>query len=217
MKSVRTSTVARAAAIAPVLVLAATLSGCTPPSIDSQEPASCDAAHVQGLEADLQAATDASSPTLDPVRDDLYRSTLLCEEPAEGATVVAVDEIIDDLYEPDHGFTWDPDSGEIVTAGFAVSPHPENSVTIEDIPSMSAASVEDAIESFASDNADLLADANSYLGGWHDPDTGTVWLDISIVTDSADEARTIATDHDQLAFFDLQMLESIDTESTDAP
>lgn len=217
MKSVRTSTVARAAAIAPALVLAAALSGCTATSIASQEPASCDTAHLQGLEADLQTATDASSPTLDPIRDDLYRSTLLCEEPAEGATVLAVDEIIDDLYEPDHGFTWDPDSGEIVTAGFAVSPYPENSVTIEDIPSMSAASVEDAIESFASDNAALLADANSYLGGWHDPDTGTVWLDISIVTDSADEARTIATDHDQLAFFDLQMLESIDTESTDAP
>lgn len=217
MKSVRTFAVARAAALAPVLVLAATLSGCTPPSIDSPEDTSCDSAHVERLEADLEAAADASSPTLDPIRNDLYQSTLLCADPAELAAVVAVDEIIDDLYEPDHGFTWDPESGEIVTKGFAVSPYPENSLTIEDIPSMTAASVEDAIESFASENATLLADANSYLGGWHDPDTGTVWLDISIVTDSADDARTIAADHDQLAFFDLQMLESIDTESTDSP
>lgn len=209
MDAVRSHAVARTSALA-MAVIAIGLTGCAQSPIATPQGGTCDPARIEALATDLDVA-DAEAKLLDPVRDELYASSILCEGD-QGPAEVEVDEIVDGLYQPDSGFTWDADSGELATSGFAVSPFPERSVTIASITTLSDAAIEEAIRSFASANADALAADNTYVGGWHDPDTGTVWLDIAVVTDSAEKARTIASEHDQLAFFDFQMQASVDVE-----
>ena len=106
--------------------------------------------------------------------------------------------------EPDGGFTIDPRTGQSMTTGFFVSPHPEleRAVQAQDL------TVSD-LANFIHDNQAILQRPGNFLGGWHDPETGIISLDISTRTETAQQARTIAAEHQQVAFFDAQTFESV--------
>jgi hypothetical protein len=93
----------------------------------------------------------------------------------------------------------DPQSGARVTGGYAVAVHPEREW------SAPAADVTAAdIDNFHAANADLWSDSTNKLGGWHDPETGTAYLDVSTVVSTPAQATALAVKHGQLAYFDLE-------------
>lgn len=105
--------------------------------------------------------------------------------------------MFDRVSQPDGGFTYSPLAGEPVT-GFAVSPYPERSF---------AAPVKEFkfldLVRYAKKNRDMLGKPGHYIGAWHDPASGKVFLDISVVSKSRDDAARLALRHDQIAYFDL--------------
>lgn len=103
---------------------------------------------------------------------------------------------------PDGGFTVEPATGRDVTGGYAVSVHPECERVI-------ATPSEADLATYVIDHAPTLSQPGRRFGGWHDPDTGLVHLDVSLVVESLDEALALARDNNQLAVFDLTMLASI--------
>lgn len=85
-----------------------------------------------------------------------------------------------------------------------MSPYPERefAVPIEDLRPVH-------LLRFAKQNADLLRVDYHYEGAWHDPDTGVVSLDVSVKTNDAADARDIAEQHSQVAYFDAQTGSSV--------
>ena len=110
---------------------------------------------------------------------------------------------------PDGGFTYQPMTGDEPKTGFVLSVYPDRAVvtTAKDLKP------EDLAE-FVVANKDLLGKADHFLGGWHDPKDGKVYLDVSIVKQEADEARELAKRYNQLAYFDLGTGSSVRPEDT---
>lgn len=112
------------------------------------------------------------------------------------ATKLDVAKLVGALTTPDGGFSADP-SGSAVTAGFAVSIHPECERVL-------VAPVSDSdLESYVADHAATLALPGRVFGGWHDPADGRIYLDVSVVVDTEEEAARLAFTASQLAYFDL--------------
>jgi hypothetical protein len=65
------------------------------------------------------------------------------------------------------------------------------------------------LSSYAVGNFDLLGEPHHYMGGWHDPQSGKVFLDVSIHVNSAQEAEALCKKHDQIAYFDLNRGKSV--------
>lgn len=59
------------------------------------------------------------------------------------------------------------------------------------------------------DNIDLLSKEGHYFGGWADPDSGKVFLDVSIASSDRDAAAQICRDKDQLAYFDMENMDTV--------
>lgn len=106
--------------------------------------------------------------------------------------------MVDRIKQPDGGFTYQPLSQEEPTEGYAISIHPDRSFAAD----ASDLEYED-IESYILKNADLLSQESNYLGAWHDPASGKVFLDVSRVTNDPSEAHELALQYDQIAYFDL--------------
>ncbi|WP_235926359.1 hypothetical protein [Actinokineospora pegani] len=104
---------------------------------------------------------------------------------------------------PDGGFTVDPATGAAVTGGYAVSVDPycehifDQPVTAEDL----AAYLVTAHRA--------LRLPRRVLGGWRDPDSGRVHLDVSVVVPTLAEALELGRSAGQLAVFDLAAGKSI--------
>lgn len=64
-------------------------------------------------------------------------------------------------------------------------------------------------EDYCERNKDLLSKENHYVGTWNDPVTGKIYLDVSVNTMDAKEARKQCEDNDQIAYFDLQDFSSV--------
>jgi hypothetical protein len=118
-------------------------------------------------------------------------------------------ELMDRLAEPDGGFTINPRDGSDVTSGYAVAAYKQRSkeIPIEEVSEVT-------LQSYVEANADLLSVSGNMFGGWHDPDTGHVWLDVSRVTSDKDEAISIAQLTNQIAIFDLDSGQSVSTGGT---
>ena len=110
---------------------------------------------------------------------------------------------------PDGGFTVDPRTGKDVTSGFAVATDPKLSKEIDakDVTGKT-------IQNYVNANKSALAGEGKMVGGWHDPDTGKVWLDVSTVTPDKNKAVKLAQDANQIAIFDLGSGKSINTGGT---
>ena len=68
-------------------------------------------------------------------------------------------------------------------------------------------------EQYCSEHKDLLDKEDHYIGTWHDPNTGTKYLDISINTQDAKVAREQCKQKDQIAYFDLQDFSSVEVDA----
>jgi len=109
--------------------------------------------------------------------------------------------MFDRMAKPDGGFTWSPTGGE-PKGGFALSVYPQHSAVFEKVTKR------DLID-YIKKNRDLLRKPGNYLGAWHDPESGKVFLDISMVTQDKKEAERLCRKHDQIAYFDLNTFQSV--------
>lgn len=109
----------------------------------------------------------------------------------------------DALSVPDGGFSVKPDDGSDVRTGYAVAVHPEHE-RVFDGPVTSS-----DLHEYIAQAKDALSLPGRVLGGWRDPATGRVYLDVSVVTADLSEAMTLARETAQLAIFDFSAMESI--------
>lgn len=109
----------------------------------------------------------------------------------------------DALSVPDGGFSVDPNDGSDVRIGYAVAVHPEHEhifcgrVTSNDL------------HEYIASVKNVLALPGRVLGGWCDPATGHVYLDVSVVTADLSKAMTLARETGQLAIFDFFAMKSV--------
>lgn len=97
------------------------------------------------------------------------------------------------------GFTYSPLNMDAPTTGKVLSIDPERVRVIE----RGVPVTPDDLQAFAEANRDLLADSSKHIGGWKDSTDGTVYLDVSTIVETDEEARALAQEHKQLAYFDL--------------
>ena len=60
-----------------------------------------------------------------------------------------------------------------------------------------------------SPRSDLLSRKGNYVEAWTDPADGSTWLDVTQVVSAAAQAPRIAGEHDQIAYVDLQIGQSV--------
>lgn len=167
----------------------------------------------------IAASADSNAAAVDEMRTRLYvgRRTRVDQKmalaKARGLSVeegtLQGDMVLNRLRHPDGGFTRHPDTGREETMGFFVSPYPDREVPI---PVGELRAID--IVRFKNANRDLWDRPHHFMGAWHDPETGVVSLDVSVKTETAESARTIAADHAQVAFFDAQTGRSVQVDHT---
>lgn len=157
----------------------------------------------------LKNVEDSNSPEHDNIRTELFHSVQ--EEKYSGreeSTSHITDLTLESIEEPDGGatiaFSGNANESAYVKEGFAYSPYPELTVAI---PHSEITS--DDIISYVRKNEEILLKEGNKFGVWHDPDTGIIYLDVSVVTEDAATAREDCLDQDQIAFYDMQMGESV--------
>lgn len=144
-----------------------------------------------------------NSPTSDNART---QRALLAKQLQGGDTEkIDMSEVLADVRKPDGGATINVNTGEKPLVGFCYSPYPERSKVFENANDMTAKD----FAQYYRDNEDLLSQEGNYTGVWNDPETGKVYLDVSVVSESAHKAREECFKKDQIAFFDLQDFTSV--------
>lgn len=119
-------------------------------------------------------------------------------------------EIFSGIQEADGGATWDPRTKESPISGFCVSPYPERGIVLEHYDDDVELIL--VLDKFQSDNDDLFSQPDNYIGLWNNPEDGKVYLDVSKRVSSAEEARSICENNEQIAFFDLQTFNSVESD-----
>lgn len=138
---------------------------------------------------------------------DEYRNMLYNRQKNDDDGFSSQESLVASLQEPDSGATVDLIGSKYITSGFAHSPYPERSQPVH-IADMRPSHLQDYLEK----NADVLRVDGNYLGLWHDPGTGIVYMDISVVEEDARVAREECEQNDQIAFFDLQHGNSVEVD-----
>jgi hypothetical protein len=92
---------------------------------------------------------------------------------------------------------------------YAVSLYPERSVVV---PRRSVDSP--LLRRFVEDNADLLSDPRNGIGVWYSEALDAVYLDVSAILPSRQEAVALGERYNQEAIYDLALGEVIDTGGT---
>jgi ADP-Ribosyltransferase in polyvalent proteins len=165
--------------------------------------------HVKGEEQGKPCTPGhtASRDECIPVRDDTGKvvegggETSETHHPVPDSDLVALYERV---MKPDGGFTYNTVTADQPVEGYALSPYPARSFA----KSASELSPVD-IATYAVHNEDVLEQPDHYIGAWHDPASGKVFLDVSVVKKDADEAHELCLKHDQIAYFDLKAGKSV--------
>lgn len=111
----------------------------------------------------------------------------------------------DALSVPDGGFSVDPSDGSDVRSGYAVAVHPEHERVFD------GRVTSDDLHEYVTQAKDALTLPGRVLGGWCNPDTGRVYLDVSVVTSDLFYAMKLARETRQVAIFDFSAMQSIET------
>jgi len=107
------------------------------------------------------------------------------------------------------GFTYSVISKRSPKEGFVVSAHPEREQV------MDASKLRpDMLRQYVKENRDLLTKPGNYLGGWLDGDK--VYLDVSTVVESKQEAVRLGKEHDQIGVYDIKAGETVIVKSKGA-
>jgi len=123
---------------------------------------------------------------------------------AEGGGSSGFQEVVDRIRQPDGGFSYHATTGQQPTTGYALSIHKDRERVL-DAKDVTFAN----LWKYAQDNKDLLSQRDNYFGGWHDPESGKVYLDVSTVVNSAAQAAQLGKAHGQLAYLDLKAGKSV--------
>lgn len=157
----------------------------------------------EGPAAPAQAAPHAQERT-EGRRSSTKTETRAGEAPTGSEHAAEIKSLYERVSKPDGGFTYQPTTDDEPKEGFAVSPYPERSFA-KPAAEFSSNDLVDYIVK----NRDLFADPEHYLGGWNDPESGKVFLDISVVKHDQAEAEKLAREKDQIAIFDLGSFNTI--------
>lgn len=112
--------------------------------------------------------------------------------------------VLETISKPDGGFTYQPATDESPTSGYALSIYKGR----ERVFDVAKLTLNDLWE-HAQDNWDLLSKPGNYIGGWHNPEDGKAYLDVSMVVKDKAEAERMGRENNQLAYFDLGKGESV--------
>lgn len=112
-------------------------------------------------------------------------------------STVALQALTDALTVPDGGFSVDVMNGRRPDYGYVVSILPEAERVLA-LP----VTCQDVIE-YVTEHYQLLRQVGHLFGGWHDPDTGLIYLDISVWVATHEQAGALGRAHSQHAYFDL--------------
>ncbi len=160
------------------------------------------------LEANA-ARTDGGD---DQERDELGRFTSTggggggaSSEPKYSPDPKGLASLVEAVSKPDGGFTYHPTSGTSPKEGFALSTIKgrERVLDVKDI-------TPDALTDYVVENWDVLKGDSAHFGAWHNPADGKVYLDVSMVAKTEDEAWEQGQAADQLAYFDLKQGKSVE-------
>ncbi len=165
-------------------------------TLDNNNPAN-PSFHVRPLAEKLavfEKATDKNAPVWDKLRDEVYFAS-------EGDdTAPLAFEQIDEYTAENYGCSWK--NGKLYLKGFAASPYPELSQQLDP----KAKDINEKIKAFAEKNKAVIAKQNHVIGTWIDtenPEKPVLYLDVSVIYDTAEEARQYCLEKEQLAFYDL--------------
>lgn len=116
--------------------------------------------------------------------------------------------LFEQIAQPDGGFTYDPLTDVSPTKGFVLSTQAdrEQVVNKDDLTL-------DTLVDYYLKNRDLIDDPEFYLGAWHDPKGGKIYLDVSQVVEDRARANELAIKANQLAYFDLSTFTSVAVDS----
>lgn len=126
------------------------------------------------------------------------------------------EDLIDQIMQPDGGFTYNVVTGDMPKTGYAVSIYPERTSTplnveaYKNLPKSEVrARIRAAALAYVERNRDLLLQPGNYLGPWHNPKTGAITWDVSRVVPDLDTAMTLGRKYKQDAIFDFEKGQSI--------
>ena len=105
------------------------------------------------------------------------------------------------------GYTISPETFDFVEGGYVVAPVKEAEIiTGQNLP-------EEVLLGYIEDNKDIAKILNRpvFLGGWFNEDNKQYYLDSAIITPTKEEALYIANGAEQIAIFDLNNFEEINT------
>lgn len=122
-----------------------------------------------------------------------------------------MEDTLNGIHEPDGGATFNL-SGIQPSTGFCASPYPEHSKVFNSSKEVSFNALAKYVKEIEEKDPSIFSQDETYLGMWNDPEDGKVYLDISKRYHTAEEARKACEDHDQIAFFDLNVFESVDVD-----
>lgn len=127
---------------------------------------------------------------------------------------IELKDLFNNISSPDGGATVSIRDYKVTSplAGFCASPYPQYSKVFANVEDIDYDVLMDYIEEVNEDSGGLFDQDETYLGLWNDPETGEVYLDVSKRYTSAQEARIACENHDQIAYFDLQLFESVDVD-----
>lgn len=106
--------------------------------------------------------------------------------------------MVSQIAKPDGGFTYHAVTGHQPTTGYALSIF-KGRERVLDVKTLTPSD----LVKFARDNHDILSQKGNYFGAWHNPADGKVYLDISKVVSTPQQAEALGRAHNQLAYFDL--------------
>jgi len=118
----------------------------------------------------------------------------------------AIGAVLTAIHQADGGFTYHAVTGAQPSTGYALSLHKDRERVI---PNAKDLTLDDLVD-YTYQNRDLLEQDSNYLGGWHNPNDGKAYLDVSTVVPSRDDAERLGREHHQLAYFDLEKGQSVD-------
>lgn len=116
-------------------------------------------------------------------------------------------DVLKTVNQPDGGATFNPLNNKTPSSGFCYSPYPEVSKTVKF--SEDLAENKNILLNYLKENKELLEKENHYIGLWNDPETGIIYMDVSVHSMNAKEVRIGCKEKDQIAYFDLQTFESV--------
>lgn len=133
------------------------------------------------------------------LKGDLPGHPLRGNQYTEGLGIGGLRGLYERVSHPDGGFTYNPRSETEPSTGYAVSIYEDRSKAFD----AKALTFKDLWQ-YALHNRDLLSQEGNHLGAWNDPHSGKVFLDVSKVVDTPEEAHALSLKHDQIAYFGLK-------------